>query len=88
MLPEEMRKQYKSLFFLEERDEENWKIVKAADKICVYLKCLEELKAGNSEFLKTEKSIKSVLDNYDFPEVKYFMETFVASFKLTLDELN
>jgi len=88
MLPEEIKGYYKTLLFPGESDEENWKIVKAADKICAYLKCLEELKAGNSEFERAAKTIKSAIDDLNLPEVEYFMETFVPSFRLTLDELN
>ena len=88
MLPEELRKEYNGLFFIGEEDAEHWKIVKAADKICAYLKCIEEIKAGNQEFSKAMKDIKSQIDQMDYPEVKYFMEHFVPSFSLTLDELN
>ncbi len=88
MLPEELRPDYADLFFLSGPDLENWKLVKAADKICAYLKCVEELKSGNQEFSKAEKSIKSDLGKIDLPEVRYFIEKFVPSFSLTLDELN
>ncbi len=69
-------------------DEENRALVKVADKICAYLKCVEELKAGNQEFIKAEKAIKAEIDGYGLPEVKYFMDNFLPSFMLTLDELN
>ncbi|MGI6538873.1 MAG: 5'-deoxynucleotidase [Caldicoprobacterales bacterium] len=88
MLPDELKSDYESLLFQSQEEEELWKIVKAADKICAYLKCIEELKAGNLEFSKAEKSIKKDLDKLDLPEVKYFIEHFVPSFHLTLDELN
>jgi len=88
MLPEELRNEYRDLFFIEEKDTEHWRIVKAADKICAYLKCVEEIKAGNQEFSKAMKAIKAQIDQMDYPEVKYFMEQFAPSFSLTLDELN
>ncbi|MDS1030823.1 5'-deoxynucleotidase [Bacillota bacterium LX-D] len=88
MLPWELRSDYQSLFFPEEKEQECWRIVKAADKICAYLKCLEELKAGNQEFCKAEKSIKAEIEKFNLPEVEYFMANFVPSFSLTLDELN
>lgn len=88
MLPDELKEVYNSLFFLEEKDYDHWRIVKAADKISAYLKCLEELKAGNQEFLKAKKAIKREIDKFDLPEVKYFIERFVPSFSLALDELN
>jgi 5'-deoxynucleotidase len=88
MLPDELKKDYSSLFFLEDKDHVHWRLVKAADKISAYLKCLEELKAGNREFLKAKKTIKQEIDKFDMPEVKYFIQKFVPSFSLTLDELN
>jgi 5'-deoxynucleotidase len=88
MLPYQLKEEYNSYFFYQESDKENWKIVKAADKICAYLKCIEELKTGNGEFLKAEKSIKAELDRIEHPAVKYFITNFVPSFSLTLDELN
>ncbi len=88
MLPLELKEAYNSYFFYQESDKENWKIVKAADKISAYLKCIEELKTGNGEFLQAEKSIKAEIDQIQLAAVKYFMDCFVPSFSLTLDELN
>ncbi len=88
MLPLELKEAYNSYFFYQESDKENWKIVKAADKISAYLKCIEELKTGNGEFLQAEKSIKTEIDQIQLAAVKYFMDCFVPSFSLTLDELN
>lgn len=87
MLPEELKSDYKRYLFNTREDEENWKVVKAADKISAYLKCLEEIKMGNEEFKSAEKSIKKEIDKFALPEVDYFMEKFVPSFSLTLDEL-
>lgn len=88
MLPEELKPEYESLFFEAETDRDHWPLVKAADKICAYLKCLEEMKAGNLEFAKAEKAIKADLDRLELPEVKYFVQNYIPSFLLTLDELN
>ena len=68
--------------------EEEWKIVKAADRICAYIKCVEEMKAGNHEFEKAKDNILASIEQIDRPEVQYFMREFVPSFSLTLDELN
>lgn len=62
-------------------------IVKAADKLSAYLKCIEERKAGNNEFLSAEKQTRTVLEENGMPEVKYFLDHFVPAFELTLDEL-
>lgn len=88
MLPEALRPDFRSLLFPTDDDGEHWQLIKAADKICAYLKCLEELKAGNQEFAKAERAIHSDLARLALPEVAYFLETFVPSFSLTLDELN
>lgn len=88
MLPREMQPSYRSLLFAEPGDKELWQMVKAADKICAWLKCLEELKAGNQEFVKAERAIRQELGKMDMAEVKYFMEAFAPSFALALDELN
>jgi 5'-deoxynucleotidase len=88
MLPDELKPDYASLLFLQDIDREHWQLVKVADKICAYLKCLEELKAGNQEFAKAEKAIKAEIEALSLPEVVYFVEKFVPSFSLTLDELN
>ncbi|MFA5550734.1 MAG: 5'-deoxynucleotidase [Trueperaceae bacterium] len=88
MLPEELRGEYGDLFFHSEQDSEEWRVVKRADKLTAYLKCIEEAKAGNEEFLKAEQSILRELESDDDPALRYFLETFVPSFRLTLDELN
>ena len=62
-------------------------LVKAADKLSAYIKCVEELKAGNNEFREAAAQTKKALEEYDLPEVRYFLDTFMDSFSLTLDEL-
>ena len=62
-------------------------VVKAADKLSAYIKCVEELKAGNNEFRQAAGQTRKALEGYELPEVTYFLETFMDSFSLTLDEL-
>jgi 5'-deoxynucleotidase len=62
-------------------------LVTAADKLCAYLKCLEEIGAGNQEFATAEKALRATVEELGLPEVTYFLSTFVPSFRLTLDEL-
>ena len=88
MVPEELRPEYRSLLTDKSGEEELWRLVKAADKLSAYLKCVEELKAGNQEFSRAQKSIESELKDLGLPEVEYFLERFAPSFSLTLDELN
>ncbi len=62
-------------------------LMKAGDRLSAYVKCLEELRCGNSEFKKAKKSIEEDLHSRNMPEVEYFFENFIDSFSLTLDEL-
>jgi 5'-deoxynucleotidase len=87
MLPDGVRAEYQPLLHPDDSESELWEIVKAADKLCAYIKCLEEMSAGNREFAKAEASLRQTVEELDLPEVKYFLETFVPSFRLTLDEL-
>jgi 5'-deoxynucleotidase len=88
MAPAALRPMYEPLFFADAADADAWRLVKLADKICAYLKCVEEAKAGNREFERAEESIRRGLDGLQDPDVDHFMATFVPSFRLTLDELN
>ncbi len=87
MLPEELRDDYQAFFESADTDRHHHELVKAADKLCAYLKCLEEISAGNQEFSQAEQTLKETVERIDLPEVRYFLETFVPSFRLTLDEL-
>lgn len=86
MLPEEMALEFQSV--LKEKDAEITELVKAADKLSAYIKCVEEQKTGNNEFCAAAKQIYLALQENPLPEVQYFMEHFLSSFELTLDELN
>ncbi|OGQ36515.1 MAG: 5'-deoxynucleotidase [Deltaproteobacteria bacterium RIFCSPHIGHO2_12_FULL_43_9] len=88
MLPEEFKQDYEPIFFAAEDNREAMAIVKEADVLCAYLKCIEEVNAGNHEFSTAESSLKNKVEQLKLPEVRYFMERYVPSFKLTLDELN
>lgn len=86
MLPDYMHDEISSIYKCD--DAEIKAIVKAADKISAYIKCIEELKMGNSEFSVAEKTILENIEKMDLPEVKVFMHDFIPSFKLSLDEQN
>lgn len=88
LLPDTLRPSFESLYFARPEDAEAWRLVKLADKLCAYLKCLEEAKAGNREFERAEETIRRDLADLGEPVVDAFMATFVPSFRLTLDELN
>ena len=86
MLPEGMRPAFAS--YLRPEEDDAWQLVKAADKISAYVKCVEEQRAGNHEFDAAGENIRASLEAMMLPEVRDFMAEFVPSFALTLDELN
>ena len=85
MLPQEMRPAYAPL--LREEDGEIKKIVKAADKLSAYIKCLEELEAGNNEFGDAATETLEALRAMEMEEVSWFLDHFAEAFGLTLDGL-
>lgn len=86
-LPEDLRASYRPLLFPDEQSEA-YALVKAADKISAYLKCLEEGGYGNAEFESAQKSILAEITQLQMPEVTDFMREFAPSFALALDALN
>lgn len=88
MLPDELKGSYRKILFFNEAGTDASTIIKAADKISAYIKCIEEEKAGNREFKKAGVSILKSISQIELPEVRYFMEKFLPSFSLTLDELD
>lgn len=86
MLPEELRCDFDGAVTIP--DPEVHALVKAADKLSAYIKCVEELKAGNTEFKKAKEQTHAALCQNPIPALKYFMEHFLPGFELTLDELN
>ena len=85
LLPEELRAAYGEL--LQGGSGETKELVKAADKLAAYIKCIEELRAGNEEFRSAEGQIRAALEASELPEIAYFMEHFLPAFGMTLDEL-
>ena len=87
MLPEDLREDYREYVIQDESAEER-RLVKFADRLAAYLKCVEEIKAGNSEFKKAKATIEKELKSARRPEVDYFLKEFAPAFELTLDELD
>ncbi len=85
LLPQGMRPAYADL--LQGGAGEVRELVKAADKLAAYVKCIEELRAGNEEFRSAEAQIRETLEASPLPEIGYFMEHFLPAFGMTLDEL-
>ena len=86
LLPAELRSHYAS--YVLEDDEALEPIVKGADKLSAYIKCIEELKAGNAEFESAAKQTLAAIETMDRPELNWFVENCLPAFSLNLDELN
>ena len=86
-LPEELKPLYRE-FILADKDTEEYKIMKAADRISAYIKCVEEVKSGNKEFVKAKESIGKDIKSINDEAVKYFIKNILPSFEKTLDELD
>lgn len=87
MLPKELQDDFRSLIDDDYYDESEKSIVKQADALCAYLKIIEELSAGNNEFKLAEQRLKKTLSERNSPEMDYFLDIFVPSFSLSLDEI-
>ena len=87
MLPADLRPYFADYVQPDETSYE-WKLVKAADRISAYLKCIEEEKMGNREFDQAKATVLESLETNDLPEVQDFMREFVPSFSLSPDELS
>ena len=87
MLPNELQEAYTKYITPDENSEE-YIIVKCADRLSAYLKCVEEVKAGNSEFKKAKASIGKELKAINREEVNYYLSEFAPAYDLTLDELD
>ncbi len=85
LLPPELQEVYRPILTIQ--DQETARLVKAADKLSAHIKCMEELKAGNLEFREAAVQTRQALEGYQMPEVSYFLDTFLDSFSLTLDQL-
>lgn len=88
MLPEEFHEDFAWLLNVEPVEDEIFKIVKQADSLCAYLKCLEELAAGNNEFALPKTRLEKTLEERNSPEMDYFLAVFVPSFNLSFDEIS
>ena len=85
-LPSELSAEYAKI--INDTDETEHRFVKYADKICAYIKCIDEVKMSNTEFYKAEKTIYKELRDYRCPEVDFFMDNFIEAYKLSLDDLD
>ena len=87
-LPMDLVPDYQHLLEPREEDAELWRVVKAADNLCAYIKCVEEGASGNKEFNRAKITIEGTLKEMKMQEVDYFLKQFIHSFSLSLDELS
>ncbi len=85
-LPKDMQEDFRPLFEKDPEDAELWKLVKAADKISALIKCIEERKMGNVDFSQAERSTLELIHKLDCSEAEVFINEFLPSYDLTLDE--
>ncbi len=85
-LPEELKEVYAPLLVENEEEKELWRFVKAADKLSALIKCVEEKRMGNDDFIKAEASTLKSLKDMKMPEVDMFLKEFFPAYSLTLDE--
>lgn len=86
MLPVELQSTFEP-FISGEVGEDEKRLVKAADRLSAYIKCVEERKAGNREFLSAEAQTRRRIEDMGLPEADYFLKHFMPAFEKNLDEL-
>lgn len=87
MLPADLQDEYRQWFFPSEGLAYECRLVKAADKFSALIKCIEEEKAGNEEFISAEKTLTEAINNMQLEEARIFFDEFLPAYRLTLDEL-
>ncbi len=83
MLPEDLRGDFKAFY---SPDQDTARLIKAADKLSALIKCTEELNMGNREFAVAKESTLRAVKSMNLPEAEIFLEEFMESFSLPLDE--
>ncbi len=86
MLPDDLKDDYFALL-TGESDPQLLPLIRAADKLSALVKCIEERKAGNTEFLSAEKSLRALIAKLGCAEADIFLSEFIPAFELTLDEM-
>ena len=85
LLPQQLRWAYEP--YLQEEDPQIACIVKAADKLAAYIKCVEEQKAGNLEFESAARQTMATMREMKQPELEWFIAECLPAFSRNLDEL-
>ena len=91
LLPEELRAEYRKVLcpdISEPSKKDEVVLVKAADRICAYIKCITEENSGNKEFVSAKKTIYESIQKFEDPEIAYFLEHFIPAYGRTLDQIS
>ncbi len=86
LLPDYLQDEYSDILLDDNMEKDLVPFVKAADKLSALIKCIEELKMGNKEFEKAKTTIEQQLVDMKMPSVDVFMDEFLPSYSLTIDE--
>ena len=86
MLPDDLRDEYDALLRPQDKNSEEMKLVKAADKLSALIKCIEETSQGNREFASARRATEEVIRAMDMPAVNEFLENYIPAYELTLDD--
>lgn len=84
-LPDELKEEFEP--YIVDKKSDEYKVVKYADKIAAYIKCIEEMEAGNPEYTAAIEAQRKSLESAEMPCVKYFLDNFIGAFYLSLDKL-
>lgn len=87
MLPAKMQASYREIFEKQEEDAYLWKLVKAADKLSAYIKCVEEEQTGNLEFVRAKEQTLQHIRKLEIAEADLFLDYFIDAYGKNLDEL-
>jgi len=85
-LPDKLRSVYGSLLHKTDEESLEWQYVKAADKISAYIKCVGEINMGNNDFSDAYTATRESIDRITLPEVKFFMDSFMDAYNMTIDK--
>ena len=86
-LPEELMPKYEEYFEGTNLSKDEATIIKAADKVCAYIKCLKEMNSSNKEFAGAYNTLKKTVYDFKCEELQYFLENYIDTFSMSLDEL-
>lgn len=85
-LPDDLRPDYSQILSYEETEPEYFPFIKAADKLSALIKCIEEVRLGNTEFVSAKASLEKAVEDMHLPALDEFVKDFLPAFYLTLDE--